>query len=251
MSDGRAPATPPTSGIALLERAIGYTLGSLQLVTPESLAHPTPCPGWDLHALLHHMEDSLAALQEAVDHAGISLTPMDPIHGPGKAREPAEPPAGPDPRAPFAAGRSAGPDRPGPFAAVAPKAAPEGADGDAGREACAGELVSRLRDRACHLLGSWVGDGRREPVPIGGRTLPVSVLTSAGAVEIAIHGWDVARACGQPRPIPPRLAQELLVLASLLVRRADRPVRFAPPVTLPPEATPSDHLVAFLGRQPA
>lgn len=225
MSGGRAPATPPTSGVALLERAIGYTLGSLRLVTPESVAHPTPCAGWDLHALLHHMEDSLAALQEAVDLAGVSLTPLDPIHG-------------------------VEPDPPGPFAAVAPKAGRELRNEDVDAEACAGDLVARLRNRACRLLGSWVGGEGREPVPIGDRTLPVSVLTSAGAVEIAIHGWDVARACGQPRPIPPRLAQELLVLASLLVRRVDRPVRFGPPVTLPPEATPSDHLVAFLGRHP-
>ena len=225
MSGGRAPATPPTSGVALLERAIGYTLGSLQLVTPSSLALPTPCAGWDLHALLHHLEDSIAALQEAVDLAGIALTPLDPVHAAGVPGAP-----------------------PGPFAALAPKARPGAADAATG--ACAGVLVARLRDRACQLLGSWVGGDPRQPVPIGGRTLPVSVLTSAGAVEIAIHGWDVARACGQPRPIPPRLAQELLVLASLLVRRADRPVRFGPAVTLPPEATPSDHLVAFLGRHP-
>jgi uncharacterized protein (TIGR03086 family) len=112
------------------------------------------------------------------------------------------------------------------------------------------ELVARVRDRACHLLGSWLGEDRREPVSIGGRTLPASVLTSTGAIEIAVHGWDVARACGQRRPIPPRLAQELLVLASLLVRRADRPARFAPPVRPAPQATPSDHLLAFLGRQP-
>jgi uncharacterized protein (TIGR03086 family) len=242
MNGGRAPATPPTSGVALLERAIGYTLGSLQLVTAESFAQPTPCPGWDLHALLHHMEDSLAALQEAIDLAGIALTPLDPVHSSGAV-------------APGEAGGPAGPggdpDAAGPFGAVAPRAARAGAGGDAGEQACASELVARLRDRACHLLGSWVGGGRREPVPVGDRTLPVSVLTSAGAVEIAIHGWDVARACGRPRPIPPRLAHELLVLASLLVRRADRPVRFGPPVTLPPEATPSDHLVAFLGRHPA
>jgi hypothetical protein len=40
------------------------------------------------------------------------------------------------------------------------------------------------------------------------------------------------------------------VLASLLVRRADRPARFAPPVRPAPQATPSDHLLAFLGRHP-
>jgi uncharacterized protein (TIGR03086 family) len=222
MSQGRPAAAPPTSGVVLLERAVAYTLGCLQLVTPEALWKPTPCQGWDLRALLHHMEDSLAALQEAVDLAQVAVPPPD-------ADQPPPPPTV------FAA---LGAGDPG----------PAGAAGGSGGGAV--ELVARLRDRACHLLGSWVSQDRREPISIGGRTLPASVLTSTGAIEVAVHGWDVARACGQRRPIPPRLAQELLVLASLLVRRADRPARFAPPVRPAPQATPSDHLLAFLGRQP-
>jgi uncharacterized protein (TIGR03086 family) len=224
MSQGRPAAVPPTSGVVLLERAVAYTLGNLQLVTPEALWRPTPCQGWNLRALLHHMEDSLAALQEAVDLAHVTVPP------PGADQPP--------PRSPtvFAA---LGVGDPGPVETA----------GDSG-VAGAVELVARLRDRACHLLGSWLGEDRREPISIGGRTLPASVLTSTGAIEIAVHGWDVARACGRRRPIPPRLAQELLVLASLLVRRADRPARFAPPVRPAPQATPSDHLLAFLGRHP-
>ncbi|HEY0774212.1 MAG TPA: hypothetical protein VGD51_09035, partial [Nocardioidaceae bacterium] len=49
----------------LLERAIGYTRGSLVLVTPELMSVPTPCAAWDLRALLAHMDDSLASLHEA------------------------------------------------------------------------------------------------------------------------------------------------------------------------------------------
>lgn len=222
MSQGRPAAAPPTSGVVLLERAVAYTLGSLQLVTPEALWRPTPCQGWDLLALLQHMEDSLAALQEAVDLAHVTVPPLG-------ADQPPPPPT-------VFAALGVGDPEPGETAGA----------GAAG----AMELVARVRDRACHLLGSWLGEDRREPISVGGRTLPASVLTSTGAIEIAVHGWDVARACGQRRPIPPRLAQELLVLASLLVRRADRPARFAPPVRPAPQATPSDHLLAFLGRQP-
>jgi uncharacterized protein (TIGR03086 family) len=75
-------------------------------------------------------------------------------------------------------------------------------------------------------------------------------VTSVGAVEIAVHGWDVAQACGHPRPIPPQLAKELLRLAPLLVTDADRPGRFAAPVAVPAHASPGDRLVAFLGRDP-
>src|SRR4051812_3508278 len=60
-------------GTALLERAVGYTLGALRLVTPDSLANPTPCTAWDLRDLLAHMNDSLAAVQEAADLGDVLL----------------------------------------------------------------------------------------------------------------------------------------------------------------------------------
>jgi hypothetical protein len=75
-------------------------------------------------------------------------------------------------------------------------------------------------------------------------------VTRVGAVEIAVHGWDVARACGYNRSIPAPLAEEMLWLAAVLVTDDDRPARFAPPVALSPLASPGARLVAFLGREP-
>jgi uncharacterized protein (TIGR03086 family) len=68
-------AAPLAAGVALLERAIGYTLGSLLLVAPEDLHRPTPCREWDLAALLAHMNDSLAALEEATIGRRVDLAP--------------------------------------------------------------------------------------------------------------------------------------------------------------------------------
>jgi len=62
--------------VALLERAISYTLGNLRQVTPDALDRPTPCRQWDLRALLEHMDDSLAALQEASDLGDVALGPV-------------------------------------------------------------------------------------------------------------------------------------------------------------------------------
>lgn len=70
---GNRAAAPLAGGVALLERAITYTLGSLCAVTPRALSRPTPCTAWDLRALLDHLDDSLAALHEAIDLGHVDL----------------------------------------------------------------------------------------------------------------------------------------------------------------------------------
>jgi uncharacterized protein (TIGR03086 family) len=112
----------------------------------------------------------------------------------------------------------------------------------------AADPAANLRRLACDLLGAWVQPDRT--VAVGAHLLPGGIVTSTGAIEIAVHGWDVAQSCGAPRPIPPSLADELLDLCPLLVRTADRPNRFAAPVAVPRGADPGDRLIAFLGRPP-
>lgn len=193
---GSRSTTLPYGGIALLERAVGYSLGSLQLVTPDLFARPTPCRSWDLRALLTHMNDSLVALQEAADTGQIQLTPHV--------------------------------DEPDPTV----------------------DPLATLRNRACQLLGAWISTDGIGPISIGGRPVTTGMVTCAGALEIAIHGWDVAQACGQQRPLPPLLAEELLTCAHAFVTDADRPTRFAASVDVPPSAGAGDRLLALLGRDP-
>ncbi len=75
-----------TGGVALLERAICYTLGTLRSTTPESLSRPTPCAGWDLRTLMRHVIDSLDVLQESVDTGCVgpcrAQTDIDPAADP-------------------------------------------------------------------------------------------------------------------------------------------------------------------------
>lgn len=113
----------------------------------------------------------------------------------------------------------------------------------------ADDIVHILRRRACRLLGAWTNAGLA-PVAVGDRMLTGRIVTGAGALEIAVHSWDVAQACGRDRPIPAGLASELLELAPALVGADDRPARFADPVQVTPLARPSDLLIAYLGRSP-
>jgi uncharacterized protein (TIGR03086 family) len=111
--------------------------------------------------------------------------------------------------------------------------------------------AARLRGQAGKLLGACAGAGPAERrVAIGDRELTAGMVLVTGAIEIAVHGWDIFVACGAHRPIPPRLAAVLLPIAPLLVTPVTRPGLFADPVRLPGPAGPGDQLVAFLGRQP-
>lgn len=197
-------------GVTVLERAISYALGSLALATPALLANPTPCARWNLRDLLEHFGDSLAALDEAASTGRVTLT------------SPAHP----------------------------------------------GGVIPQVRDQAVRLLGAWTKINDDFPVRVGEAPLDTSLsgpsvvsaaapsavsltaplIAGAGAIEVTVHGWDVAQACGQSRPIPAELADELLDLSVLMVRPWDRPGRFAPPLRPPPLAAPADRLLAFLGR---
>jgi uncharacterized protein (TIGR03086 family) len=111
--------------------------------------------------------------------------------------------------------------------------------------------VACLRRRARALLAACATAGRAEcPVAIGDRELTVGVAAAAGAIEIAVHGWDISVACGVRQPIPPGLAAALLPVAPLLIPHTARAGLFADPVPVPEPACPGDRLVAFLGRHP-
>ncbi|UGY91794.1 TIGR03086 family metal-binding protein [Streptomyces gobiensis] len=125
----------------------------------------------------------------------------------------------------------------------------------------ADDPAEAFRLRATGLLAAWANDGcaggaggsdrTGRLITVAGCPLTAGAVTSAGALEIAVHGWDIARSSGQRRPVPRGLATELLGLCPLLVPPSNaRSPLFAPAVALPSSAGPSDRLVAFLGRDP-
>jgi uncharacterized protein (TIGR03086 family) len=109
--------------------------------------------------------------------------------------------------------------------------------------------VELLRDRAANLLfACYAHHGPDRFVLVGGLPLPAEIVTCTGAVEIAVHGWDVRAARGRGDPIPPALATRMLRLSPLLVTGRDG--LFGTPVQVPAQASPGDQLVAYLGRHP-
>jgi uncharacterized protein (TIGR03086 family) len=115
----------------------------------------------------------------------------------------------------------------------------------------AADPARTFRERAARLLTARATDDRRRQVlDIGDLPLPAIAVECAGAIEIAVHGWDISQACGQSRPIPNALAASLLAIVPLLVPETGRHPQFSPPVTAMAPASPGDRLVAYLGRKP-
>ncbi|MGC7099924.1 TIGR03086 family metal-binding protein [Amycolatopsis lurida] len=112
-----------------------------------------------------------------------------------------------------------------------------------------GDPAAAVRARAGELLGALAGEPHAGLVSVAGAPMTAAIIAGAGALEVAVHGWDVARACGHDRPLPPALAVEMLDLSALFVTADDRPERFAAPIELTREAAPGDRLLAFLGRR--
>jgi uncharacterized protein (TIGR03086 family) len=103
--------------------------------------------------------------------------------------------------------------------------------------------------RVLRAWGSYVGTDH--PISIVDRSLMASMVAAVGATEIAVHGWDVYRACGQDRPIPYDLAFELLEQCAIPDEYFCRKQLFDHAVPISAVAGPSDRLVAMLGRDPS
>jgi uncharacterized protein (TIGR03086 family) len=89
-------------------------------------------------------------------------------------------------------------------------------------------------------------------MPFGG--IPGSVCAWMAAGDIFTHGWDVAKATGQPSDLDPELAERLLARIEQLLpdtmRGPEGRAPFGPKVEVASSAPAADRLAAFEGRQP-
>jgi uncharacterized protein (TIGR03086 family) len=125
--------------------------------------------------------------------------------------------------------------------------------GDASR--LAGDWRSRIpRDlarlaEAWQKPGAWTGMTR-----VGGGEAPAEMAGLSLADELVVHGWDVARATGQPYHAEP----EVVAAAHAFLGQFASPdapagpdVAFGPARVLPGSAPLLDRVVALAGRDPA
>jgi uncharacterized protein (TIGR03086 family) len=85
--------------------------------------------------------------------------------------------------------------------------------------------------------------------PLG--EMPGPALAGFTTLDILVHGWDLAKATGQPADLDDRLATHVMGFAEqALATPESRAGRIGPVVSVPADAPLTSRLAAYLGRLP-
>jgi len=184
-----------TDLVQSLTETFDHTEDVLRGVRADHLDQPTPCPDWDVRALVTHFVGVVVNMGRGA--RGEALLPPDEAFTVGE------------------------------------------------------DLAGQFRAEADRTLDAWRGQGLQGEVDVGAGPMPASLAIGVNLVDTTTHTWDVARATGQPADVPDDLASTVLEVAEGFVPQVREVVGIAPPVPVPDDASPTDRLVAFMGRQPA
>ena len=118
------------------------------------------------------------------------------------------------------------------------------------------DWIGEYRTAAGALLAAWRREGALDgmvQLPFG--EVPATWLVNQQIADLAVHGWDIARATGQSTDFDPELGHVALEWARENLRPQFRGAEgsgraFGPEVPVPESASLYDRLAAFFGRDP-
>jgi uncharacterized protein (TIGR03086 family) len=113
------------------------------------------------------------------------------------------------------------------------------------------DWVGGYRRAADSLLEAWRKEGavdRTVELPFG--TFPATWFVGQQVADLVVHGWDIAKATGQPTELDPELGQFALEWGRENLRPEFRGKDFGPEVPVPDDAPLHDRLAGFFGRDP-
>ncbi len=119
---------------------------------------------------------------------------------------------------------------------------------------CAGDFVTEFNRGAARAVKAFEAEGLMDKtLKLPFAELPGGVFVNIATIDTFTHGWDLAKATGQPTDLDPELATQLLAFAQGFLsdglRGEDGTAPFGPQVEAPDGAGPADRLAAFLGRR--
>ena len=222
--------TYPERGSAeIIERACASTAAVLAGVRAADFGRPTPCRSWTVKDVVNHVIGSAAWYAGLVEEGAVAG--RDDANG-DEAR---------------------GVETRGDEAGRAPGDSDETDSDETDRTV--GDFQATFRREADRLTAAFSAPGAMDKIvemPFGG--IPGSVCVWIAAGDIFTHGWDLARATGQPSDLDPELSGQLLAQIEKLLPDAMRgpegEAPFGPKVEVAGSASAADRLAAFQGRQP-
>jgi uncharacterized protein (TIGR03086 family) len=109
-----------------------------------------------------------------------------------------------------------------------------------------------VRAAAATLVAAVRAGAAQRPLRLGESAMPGDMALSMILWEYQMHGWDLARATGQPWSPPAAAAEESLVFAPNMLTPDYQGTgkAFAPRVPVPDDAPPLDRLLGMSGRDP-
>lgn len=111
--------------------------------------------------------------------------------------------------------------------------------------------AAQFEAAAAATLEAWRTPGVLEStVNAGAGPLPGQVYAGINLLDTATHAWDLAVATGQDRTLPDDVAVAALEASRQMITDPVRSGRFGPEVAIAAGATPTEQLVAYLGRTP-
>jgi uncharacterized protein (TIGR03086 family) len=118
-----------------------------------------------------------------------------------------------------------------------------------------GDFLAAFDEGSASCVAAFSQEGAMERVmhlPFG--DMPGAAFVNIAATDTFTHGWDLAKATGQPTDLNPGLAEALLAGAQRGVpasfRGPEGKAPFGPEQQAPAGAKNADRLAAFLGRTP-
>lgn len=109
----------------------------------------------------------------------------------------------------------------------------------------------QLRSQLDQLAQAWCDPYAWEGMTMaGGVRFPSAAAGLVALNEVQMHGWDLARATGQPYEVPDTLAEAVLPIVTPSGDDSAREGMFGPPVAVPEDASVFDRVLGLGGRDP-
>ena len=110
---------------------------------------------------------------------------------------------------------------------------------------------TELPDRLAALAAAWRDPAARDgTTSVGGMSMPAPTVAVVALDELVLHGWDLAKATGQPYRAEPDAVAACLGFVEAVARPEGVPGLFGPPVPVPEQASELDRLLGLSGRNP-